>query len=580
MKKCFEKHTLAKILGLIILLCVVLTWFIPAGYFQDTTLVKSEKYFIGLNDLTTIFSTSVNFILDRVIFILVLGGFYAVLSKTEGYKKLVGNIAKKIKGKEVIFTIACAIVIALLTSVMTQSFAILLFIPILLHIMGRAGLNKITSFAATFGAMLVGILGATYGYDGLVLFDAYFSSGLADKTARELTLAFRFIVLIASAALYVFFLFFGVKKSLESKKKSAEESLDEEFILEDAKDKKTKVYPIIVILSLTFIFTILGFTDWAGIFKLNIFNDFHEWLMNLKVGKDFTLMSYLLGASSITAFGSWNLYHISVVLIILTLLTGILYSVKFDDVLTSFGNGAMKSLKPALVVVAVYAVFVTTYMGGIVPTIADKIMHQDAKPQLNIDYNGAGVAFFNIDLDEDGKADVNLINQDTDKDGKCDLNCDTDKDGYPDYNLDFNEDGKVDETDTNISSQLTGYSTLNMDVDGDGKADINISDQFNLGKVVFGSTVINALNTDFGYTGYSMGQYLISSYGASHLKLVFVIFVTIFGLLQFVAPTSLILAYGLTYTDTKYKDWLKYIWRFALGMLCILLIMFIFMMNM
>ena len=32
-------------------------------------------------------------------------------------------------------------------------------------------MNKITTFAATFGAMLVGILGATYGYEGLITFE-------------------------------------------------------------------------------------------------------------------------------------------------------------------------------------------------------------------------------------------------------------------------------------------------------------------------------------------------------------------------------------------------------------------------
>ena len=51
------------------------------------------------------------------------------------------------------------------------------------------------------------------------------------------------------------------------------------------------------------------------------------------------------------------------------------------------------------------------------------------KVNINISYyNDFKVALFNIDKNNDNKADFNLINQDTDNDGKCDLNCDINND--------------------------------------------------------------------------------------------------------------------------------------------------------
>ena len=234
-------------------------------------------------------------------------------------------------------------------------------------------------------------------------------------------------------------------------------------------------------------------------------------------------------------------------------------------------------MKPVGALVAVYSVFVVMYMSPVIPNITQKIMHGDGVPELNVDYNGLGYAVFNVDTDYDGKADENLINQDTDKDGKCDLNCDTNKDGYPDKKLDFNGDGVSDENDENIREQLgEGKSTLNIDTDGDGLADVNVDKGFSLPKAIIVSAISNTFNVDPGYNGYLLGSYLTTGFGNAGIALLFLVFFAIYGLLQFFIPTSILLMVGLTYAKVEYKDWMKYIWRFILGMLCVLLIIFIF----
>ena len=53
-----------------------------------------------------------------------------------------------------------------------------------------------------------------------------------------------------------------------------------------------------------------------------------------------------------------------------------------------------------------------------------------------------------------------------------------------------------------------------------------------------------------------------------------VIYTTIYGLVQFVTPISVFLLFGLSYMNIPYKKWLKYIWKFFVGMLVCLLVIF------
>ena len=575
MKKFFEKHTVAKLIGIFLFLTIVLTWIIPYSGFQGSTLVEGEKYHIGFNDLGTIFSSSLNFVIDKVIFILALGGFYAIITKTSGYNKLVSKIVEKIKGVEIIFAVVMSVILTLITSVFSQPFAVLLFVPFILSILLNSGIRKIDAFAATFGAIIVGILGVLFSNEGLVIFDTYFSSGTTGKTGAELTLGYRAIILGISLVLYNFMLVRSILTNKNSKKNTKNNDDIKGYEIASYNDKKTKVLPTAIILILLSGITILGFVDWSGMFKLNAFKDFHTWLTGLKIGKDFTIFKYILGNTA-SAFGTWNLLTLSIILLIISLIVTFMNRISFDDLFSSIGEGITKVLKSAGVIIAVYMVFITTYMSGIVPKIADTFLKGNGQPTLNIDYNGAGVAIFNVDINDDNKADVNLINQDSNKDGKCDLNCDTNSDGFPDELLDFNYDGKSDDDDALIQTQLTGKSILNYDSDSDGVADVNLSSHFSLAKAVVGATVTSIFNTDFGYTGYTLGTYLSSSY-SSHISLIFVVFIAIYGLLQFFIPTSAMLMFGLTYADITYKEWMKYIWRFVLATLCVLLIMFIFM---
>ena len=100
-----------------------------------------------------------------------------------------------------------------------------------------------------------------------------------------------------------------------------------------------------------------------------------------------------------------------------------------------------------------------------------------------------------------------------------------------------------------------------------------MSQDFNPFIVTITAAITSLFHVDFGYTGFGLG-YIIASYGDLS-NVAHTIYVTINGLMQFVAPTSILLFFGLSYLNIPYKKWIKYIWQFALIMLALLLVIFL-----
>lgn len=565
-----KRKDIAIAIGAMIVIAVILTWFIPSGYFSGTTYYEYGMNRIGLTDLTTLGYYGAYFAIDKLVFILVVGGFYGLLSKIGAYQKITTSIAKKLKGKEIISLVVTSVIVALLTSISTVSYAIILFVPFLISIFTKMNLDKMSAFTATFGSILIGILGATFGTDGLIGFNSYFAANLGTDVLGS-TLIIRGILLLVSLALFNFFIVLHAKKVLNNKK--SEEVKVDRFAVAENTDKKVKTLPLIIVLSLVTVITLLGVINWSG-FGLEIFNEFHTWLTGLTIGEDITIFAYILGNSAL-AFGAWDLFTLCTLLFVASIIIAIISKVSFSEYLSSIGEGFLKMGKPAVVLVGVFAVFIAVYMTPIIPTITNNLLPASETPSINLDYNGSGSPYFNIDTDNDLKADYNLINLDIDKDDKCDLNCDTDKNGWPDTNLDFDGDGEITKTDKNLAEELSGKSTINLDSNGDGIADVNMTTEFSLPKTILASLITNLFHVDLGYTGYTVGTYLVSSFGAIALNIIFLVYVLIYGFLQLFVPTSAILMLGLAYSNIEYKTWFKYAWIFLLSILAILAVLFL-----
>ena len=102
------------------------------------------------------------------------------------------------------------------------------------------GLDKISSFAITFGSMLVGVLGATIGTEGLDAFVNYIGYGGSEVTLTT-ELGIRIGIAFLAYAVYSFFNYLYIKKLVPTKD-SSEEEKDDAFYVEDSKRKEKQKF--------------------------------------------------------------------------------------------------------------------------------------------------------------------------------------------------------------------------------------------------------------------------------------------------------------------------------------------------
>ena len=98
-----------------------------------------------------------------------------------------------------------------------------------------------------------------------------------------------------------------------------------------------------------------------------------------------------------------------------------------------------------------------------------------------------------------------------------------------------------------------------------------LSDKFNLLSVGLTSFIGGLLYNDFPYMLNSISTPIAGMF--TNLNAPLFLQYSIYGLVQLVAPTSIILVAGLTYLNVSYKEYLKNIWKpllIALGVIILL----------
>ncbi len=459
-----KKYPITKSLLVMVLSAVVLTWLIPNGYFSGTEFLDYGLKRTGLTDLPTIAYYANYFSLDKILFIVMTVIFYAFVSKIDAYKGMVNSLAKKLEGKEKIVAVSIITIFVLLTTLITQSLVVVFFVPFVISVLSKLKFDKMTAFAVTFGSILIGTIGATYGTDGIGWFSNHTTLPI------DTGLSYRIVIELAAYVLFVLF----VTLRLNSNKKDDLAVVNDPFEIDEMKNEKTVVYPFVIIMSIMTVFLILGYINWYGNFEIETFNNFHTWLMELSIGEDFYIFANILGSTS-SGFGNWDLLVSLVVISVTMLVVALAYKINLNTIIDNIVDGCKKSVKPVLLLVLVFAVFVASYVSPFIGTFSNWL----------------------FDLT------------------------------------------------TTFEPNLTAVSA-------------------------FFASVFHA---DLGYTGYIVGPYITSAL-TENSTLVYVIYTSMYGLVQVFVPTSLILVLGLFYTKVNYKDWLKYIWMFLIGITVILFVLF------
>lgn len=367
-----KKNGLFKAMIITILAVFLLTWFIPYGYYSgEFTAYEISR--LGFFDFCQylLLPYFQSMFIQVLIFILSVGALYGVLSKTGKYRSIIENLAKKLKKKGTLFLVLTAFVFAALSSFGGYGLLLFLFIPAVIAIILELGYDKFTAFLTTFGAMLIGVIGATFGNSYLETI--WTTLGATWKSQ----IWFKVGMFVFAFALLVLFTLKHINGKKDKKRKQAnkkndkkeavvkEEKTEDIFLGETKQVKRSPVF-MYVVFGILFVLLILGCTSWNSVFGIKVFDNFHTSVTEVKIG-EFAIFKSILG--SITALGTWSYFEMSIMALIAAFVLGKIYKLTFSEILEGLAEGAKKILSTALLTTFAYAVLIIVANTGVYTTL-------------------------------------------------------------------------------------------------------------------------------------------------------------------------------------------------------------------
>ncbi len=370
-----KKNNLFKILGIVLAGYVLLSWLVPIVVSIFGWKVEAS-YQIGLTKFGSTFIDAFAGFSNVIVFILLIGGLYAVMDATGAYKPAIEKLAEKFKGKEKLVLITIIVLMAIISSITGLELGLLILFPFIISLVLMMGYDKIIALVATFGATIVGMYGATYAGTLYGYLDGFMQTKPTDNILAKV------ILFVLALGLLIGFTLIYMKKNnmlpektankaKKSKEKAAKKTVKSETKKEKVKkadkkekteEKEKKVWPLLLVLGLLFLVLILGTTAWGNIFSSNWFATAHDTIMNKwKIG-GFKVVEKLFGG--LDAFGTWTSstryvsYSIMILFAVATL--AIVYKVKLKDAFDAFVKGIKEYVVPAFLALIAYSIFVFT----------------------------------------------------------------------------------------------------------------------------------------------------------------------------------------------------------------------------
>ncbi len=340
-----KKNNILKVLGITFLAFVVLSWIIPAGTYASGAYQSVETVVpVSLYGLFRLPILTIGTFIQYGLLFIVIGGFYGIFSKTGVYTTIVEKITKSQKSNK-LFIYIVAVVFALMSALTALPNLLFVFVPLFATILLKLGYNKLTTFSATVGAMLVGQIGNILGFNIWGYFVYFYDISMFEE------IVIRIIVSIVTIGLFL--VLFKTKE--ETKKQNSKKEDVQIPHYEEVKTKKS-ILPFIITSSIFFVLLIIGLYNWAIAFEIEFFADMYESLMSLEVN-GYLIMNNIF--TDLPELGFWGNYEMAVILFILSLIIGWLYSLKLDEIVEAFAEGAKKMIPVALFATLASLIFAT-----------------------------------------------------------------------------------------------------------------------------------------------------------------------------------------------------------------------------
>ena len=325
-KKAFKLPTAYTVLLIITAVIAIVTHFIagvrPAGL-SDSVMAPIN----GLNDS-----------IDIAIFVLLIGGFLGITTKTGALDAGIGSVVSKLKGKELILIPVLMFLFSLGGTSFGMAEETIAFTALVTTTMIIAGFDPLVSVATIILGSGCGVLGSTVN-PFLVSVSIGSLNGAGIPVNQGVVIATNTVLWIVSLLISIYFVMSYAKKVYNDKNQSILSQLEiehaneafignksgQEEVVEFTKKRKI----VLGLFAFTFIVMVAGIIPWE------------EFGINLFIYTDF-----LTGSS----LGNWWFSELGIWFVIMSIIIGVVYGMKEGEIVDAFIAGAADMVGVALVI--------------------------------------------------------------------------------------------------------------------------------------------------------------------------------------------------------------------------------------
>lgn len=373
-KRGFRIPSSYTVLFIIIAIMAVLTWFIPAGAYDQTkdgAVIQGTYHTVKANPqgLYDVFMAPVRGMLgtdktDGAIqvsfFILMVGGFLGVVNKTGALDQGIASIVRRNKGREKMLIAILIPIFALGGTTYGMGEETMAFYPLLIPVMIAVGFDTLVAVAIILIGSQIGCLASTINP---------FATGVAADAAGVSIadgMIWRIIQWVVLVALAIWFVHSYASKIEKDPSKSllADKMAEhrEIFKIENQGAEMTKRQGrVLWIFIITFLIMILSLIPWED-FGINLFGNINKALIGIPglgtvLGKDMLQL------------GWWYFPEISMLFIMMAILVALVFKMSEEDFISSFIAGAADLLGVAIICAVARGIQVIMNDGQITSTI-------------------------------------------------------------------------------------------------------------------------------------------------------------------------------------------------------------------
>ncbi|MFR5857177.1 MAG: YfcC family protein [Bacilli bacterium] len=330
------------IIFILIIALAIISHLLPNAEFVDEVLVDGSGT-VGAKLSDFLLSPVLGFAdaVDVAVFILILGGFLAIITKTGALETGIKVLVKKLKGNEIVLIPILMLIFSIGGTTYGMLEETVGFYVLLAATMVAAGMDTLVGSAVILLGAGSGVLGSTVNP---------FAVGVAISSLPEGVSANQGLIIFTGLLLWLTTLLISIifvmnyAKKVQDDKGSTFLSLQEQKAMEKkfaaeiegAKDKQkevkltTKQKITLILMGLTFLVMIIGFIPW-GDFNVTIFDKFTGWLTG-------------------TPLGGWYFAEASVWFFVMAIIIGIIARMKEKDLVDTFIDGANDMIGVILII--------------------------------------------------------------------------------------------------------------------------------------------------------------------------------------------------------------------------------------